>query len=409
MTMMMTVRSWMAALALIAVSYGAVSLVAVNHGAQADVLRSDAVSGWQVSAIADNGRFARCIANIRQPDGVDMFFTLNRTYNWELAFGHSSWILMKGTRYDVAFVIDNSQPMVAQAVAIHPNVVSIRLAENGALFDAFRRGRLLRLAVNGRVYNYALYGTAAMLPALTQCVRNGVSPPAAVAMPRANPPASDLFAAAPPAAPVRPAEPAARERTVSDRQVAGREITGGDVTNREDRPASGRIARATPDRDPAEPRDGAFQAEATVLMANVLSQSGITGFTLSAVDVAAKYHADASWSAGDLVGFLQVVPDMPINDPNVRGMVIGIMAKECKGAFLSGTLPEDNNQRVRMFTSCQDDGKAVTSYFSVIARPKGGIYIFSTLALDAKDAFSSQEKVKEADDGLRQAVYRVVK
>src|SRR5690606_11868453 len=126
--------------------------------------------------------------------------------------------------------------------------------------------------------------------------------------------------------------------------------------------------------------------------ANVLSQSGISGFTLTAAELAAKYHADASWSAGDLAGMLQVVPDLPIHDPTVRGIVIGAMAKDCKGAFLSGTLPEDDNQRIRMFTSCQDDGKTVTSYFSVIARPKGGIYIFSTFALDGKDAFSSQEK-----------------
>jgi hypothetical protein len=194
----------------------------------------------------------------------------------------------------------------------------------------------------------------------------------------------DLFAAPPPSAAPQRVEAVAQERTVADR-----------------------VTRDSPDRNRSGARDGAIKAEATVLMANVLSQSGISGFALAPAD--ASYDADATWRAGDLMGGLQILPATPISDPEVRAIIISDMARACKGAFMSGTLPEEGKQVIRMFSSCQDGSRTFTSYFAVVARPKGGIYVFSTVALGETDAVSSQERVKDADDGLRRAAYRVVK
>jgi hypothetical protein len=370
---------------------GALLLVGLGSGANADLVRSQfTVAGWPIYAMnasANSSQFDHCRAQMTQYDGIQMVFAVTRLYDWKLAFSYRDWALTKGTEYDVTFVIDGGQPIVARAIAGHPAMVTMPLAAEGTLFNAFRRGKTLQLAVAGRVYTYPLNGTATMLPALVQCVADQLKTvPAQTA--RRIPSAMDLFAA-----PQR-TEPVARERTVTDGQ---------------DRSAPGRVTRAGSYHDRPEARDGALKAEATVLMANVLSQSGITGFALAAADDAASYDADATWRAGDLMGGLQILPGTPIGDPEVRAIIIGDMARGCKGAFMSGTLPEEGKQVIRMFSSCQDDGTTFTSYFAVIARPKGGIYVFSTVALGEKDAFSSQERVKEADDGLRQAAYRVVK
>jgi len=71
---------------------------------------------------------------------------------------------------------------------------------------------------------------------------------------------------------------------------------------------------------------------------------------------------------------------------------------------LSGSLPESDGKAIlRIFTSCQAEKKNLTAYYLAVPRPKGGIYVFATLSN------GSQEEVKEADSGLRTAVFKVVR
>jgi hypothetical protein len=76
---------------------------------------------------------------------------------------------------------------------------------------------------------------------------------------------------------------------------------------------------------------------------------------------------------------------------------------------MSGMLPQDDKQSVRIFSTCQDGGTTFTGYFAVVARPKGGSYVFATYATEMHDAPSPQQKIKDADEGLRRAAYRVVR
>ena len=84
--------------------------------------------------------------------------------------------------------------------------------------------------------------------------------------------------------------------------------------------------------------------------------------------------------------------------------LIGGDAENCKGAFLSGSLPETSGKKsVRMFTSCEEEKSAITAYYLAVQRPKGGIYLFTTVTKGA------QETVKQADEGLRRAVFQTIK
>jgi hypothetical protein len=44
-----------------------------------------------------------------------------------------------------------------------------------------------------------------------------------------------------------------------------------------------------------------------------------------------------------------------------------------------------------------------------VSRPKGGIYLFATLEMDAPNAASKQEQLRTVDADLRTAVFQVVK
>src|SRR5262247_1815961 len=93
-----------------------------------------------------------------------------------MAFHHPSWSLVKGSQYDIAFVIDGGQPMMGRASALNSNTVQIMLAEDSALFSQFRRGRQLRVAAANQVFSFNLDGTSTVLPTLVACVQQAIAP-----------------------------------------------------------------------------------------------------------------------------------------------------------------------------------------------------------------------------------------
>ncbi|MBX9773547.1 MAG: hypothetical protein K2Y71_03955 [Xanthobacteraceae bacterium] len=83
----------------------------------------------------------------------------------------------------------------------------------------------------------------------------------------------------------------------------------------------------------------------------------------------------------------------------------GLNAMECKGAFMSGSLPSDGTRAVRVTTTCQPPGQPLsTSYYFGVPRPKGGLYLFTTTT--TRDG--GREDAERADDGIREATLRTV-
>jgi hypothetical protein len=150
----------------------------------------------------------------------------------------------------------------------------------------------------------------------------------------------------------------------------------------------------------------ALVAEATVTVANLLGAAGVTGFQMGSAEDAAKLGADAVWNSGNVIGTIRILENVRIDDPKITGAVIGHSAKSCKGAFLSGSLPEaedEGKRSLRIFTTCQHNLNTTTVYYFGVPRPKSGIYLFATISA------GPPEQVKETDSGLRTAAYRLVK
>jgi hypothetical protein len=317
--------------------------------AQGQTLRTFTVGPWQAAAYAYDGRFARCAATTNYAGGFTMRFSIDRQYRWNLGLMHRNWRLIRDEEFDVAFKIDDGNPIIARARALDSTRALIALASRAELFERFRRGRVLRITAGGEVLSFNLEGSSAMLAQLHDCVDRYVRPAATVA-------------------------------------------------------GSSSEKRPTIPNTRATLENPTLQAEAAVLLANVMSAANVSGYSMATPEEALKRSAHAAWTAPSVVGSLLIIPVRRVDDPEIPGLVTGINATGCKGAFMSASLPSDGRV-VRVTTTCQPQGQPLrTSYYFGIPRPRGGLYLFITDA--ASDG--GREDVERADEMIRQASLRTV-
>lgn len=334
------------------------ALAAVMLGqsvASADTIRNFKVGNWFAGAYSFNGtrNFSHCAASASYRSGISMFFSINREFRWQLAFANNAWRLTPGTSFPITFAIDGGQTLNAVAHAQRSDMVTVPLADSTELFRQFRRGRLLMVGAASQVFEFKLDGTSQLLASLLECVRTKGAPPQVVANP---------FVGQSPAPSAPP-------------------------------PAS-------------SANSNAHQAEAAVTLSNILSAAGIKGFTIASGSERPELKADAFWTAGqNLAGSLRILSDANTGDvQKIQSVLIGDNAQSCKGSFASGAIPENNGQfMLRIFTACDQGGNTLTVYYLAIARPRGGLYLFSTISTGT-DALA-----KETDSNLRSAVFRAVR
>jgi hypothetical protein len=147
----------------------------------------------------------------------------------------------------------------------------------------------------------------------------------------------------------------------------------------------------------------ATRLEATTIAANLMAITDIKGFRLLTPEQASKIRVDAAWRAGTTVGTIRVVSAEKFASlKSMSGVLIGNNAKNCKGTFASGALPEPGDSVVRLFTACKIGDQATTIYYLGVTRPQGGYYLFSTATK------GSEQAAKEADDSIRKAVLNAI-
>jgi hypothetical protein len=327
-----------------------VSAMLASEGSNAAATRNFRIGDWHAGAYSDNrtGAFSHCGASATYRSGVTVLFAVHKGWTWEMSFVHPDWRLPPGNTYEIAFTVDDMTPLMATATAISREQVRVPLADSAELFRRFQKGRQLRVGTAGQTFTFNLKQTNQVLQELLECTRLEGKPPAV---------ASNPFETA----------------KKTDRK------SGSD--------ASG------PTYDPL------LHAEAATVAANVLSKSGIQGFSLMSTEKAVALRSHAAWSAGDnMLGTVsiltgnteQLLKEMPKN-------VIARAAGACKANFLSGAMPEDGKTQIsRAFTTCQLDGeKAATTYHLAMPRKRGGIYVFGTMSM------GSEAPAKSAADSIR--------
>lgn len=323
----------------------AILATSVEAAAQVEVLQHFAVGNWEVAAYARGGRFSYCAGGTFYGSGIRMLFSIDRPYRWGMGFQHRNWRMTTGEEFDTALSVDGKQAIHMRAKVVEPTRLAMDLKDR-VLLDQLQYGLGLRASVENRVYSFDLDGISAMLSQLQQCARR-YTQPASVANSQEG-----------------------KRRTVNTRETV---------------------------------RNPALQAEAAVLLANVMSAAKVSGYAMGTPEQAAKMSVHAVWTAPSVVGTLLIIPGRRVNDPEIPGLVTGLNAMECKGAFMSGSLPSDGTRAVRVTTTCQPPGQPLsTSYYFGIPRPKGGIYLFTTTTTQD----GGREDAERADEMIRQATYR---
>jgi hypothetical protein len=327
---------------------GSILGIAGYYGAaQAEALRNFRIGQWSVGAYSFDGtkRISHCAGVAPYENGVFMLFSINRNYQWNVGFASPHFNLQQQQQnIQLALSIDGEPPSRVTAYAISSQHVGIALAPDAVLFTKFRQGNTLQLIANDASHTFNLTGTSRLLPALLECVNSALKPT--------------------PMQTVQAAKPA---------------------------PAS------VPGED--------YRAEATAIIANLLSQAGITGFQISPAgqdEIGLK--PEVYWTANNVSGALVILKDQSLATPaDAAPQLIAAAAKACKGAFMSGSLPEEaHGTQARVFTNCRSDKGARTVYYTVMSRAGGGYYVFVTAAE------GSDEPVKEADTNIRAAAFKVL-
>lgn len=137
-------------------------------------MRHFQVAHWSAGAYTNDstGAFSHCAASAVYRSDIGLMFSINRDFHWSMGLFGADWRLPVGTRYPVAYSVDQLPPTRATALAILPNTILVALADSSTLFQQFQKGYVLHIATPKRVFSFNLTSTSKLLPVLLECARN---------------------------------------------------------------------------------------------------------------------------------------------------------------------------------------------------------------------------------------------
>lgn len=282
--------------------------------------------GWTIGAYSHDqgGGFSHCGASVPYKNGISLVFVVGADFHWRMAFANSAWRLALGSTYPVQYQIDTGTVVSATAVALSPEMAAVDLLDSQSLFEAFRRGYQLKVGAAGETFVFNLTNSSKALAATINCTQRF-----AEARSKTNP----------------------FESTPSPAPASG------------ERPAV----------------DIAHKAEATILIANVLSASGVQGFSIAEDKVLEGYAV--VWTAPGLLGGVQIMESATVDQ--AVAMLIISDTSTCKGTFASAKVPSDTGNTARLRTACEEvtatgAKQGFQINYTILPRSKGGIYVLAT-------------------------------
>jgi hypothetical protein len=341
---------------------GLVAAVGFASLAEAATVKTFKAGTWDASVHAEDGVFTHCAASAVYKSGIAVIFSIDKSFSWVVAFSHRNWKYEIGETYPVAFTVDDMKPLTARATAYTTSAVRIQLKDSAELFARFKQGRVLRVATARKtVFEFNLTGTNEMLAVLLDCAgaKGGLK-----SVPMVSNPFGTSSASAPSQSPPRSAPP-------------------------------------------PQLNDAAFQAEATALAANLLSAADMTGYRMMETAEVPQMKGDVRWiiPSKEAIGSIRIFPSMDKEEQRaIGGQLIADDAKECRGKFASGSMPEDDKGgTARAFTVCEAGSGPITMYYFTVPRSRGGAYVIAT------GSFGEAARAKEQHEEFRSAAYRFLR
>jgi hypothetical protein len=304
------------------------------------------IGNWAGGAYTNDetGVFTACIAMANYQSGINLHVMVGENSTWTLGFSNPAWRLTIGDAFPVVVTFDGQAPFNVSARVAGTSLVVVPMPDNSALIAQFRKAKAMSAFAQGQLFQFAMNGTAALLPSLVNCVNRtrqfGI----------AN--AGDFSVkAAPKAVTAAPAS-----------------AVGGSL--RADAPHV-----LSPD----------LQIEAIELASNFILKTSLRNpHVLSRAGTPTAVAANgAAWKSDEAIGFVRIVPPTEgAKGLDVASAVVANDARDCQGKFASRRTSElvDSDVVFRGFSSCDDtDGARFSQYF-IVSRKKGGFVMFSVVS-----------------------------
>lgn len=304
------------------------------------------VGNWTGGAYTNDstGQFTSCTVGASYRSGISVVVLVSATMQWQLGFAHRDWQLSVGIPFPIALTFDGQSPFNVNGKPISKNLVVVDMPDDSELISQFRRSRIMTAFAQGKLFQFRLDDTSALLPALVNCVvtvkRDGVRNAGNFVVPKKRPTPNVVTSA------------------------------GSSLRN-----------------DPQSNVPAEFQIEAIELATNFILRTSMRNARVipRAETPVTLASMGAAWQSDEAMGFVRIIPPADnLKGIDVAAAVAGNDAKDCKAKFMSGRTTElvDSEPVFRGISSCEDsEGKRVSHYF-IVPRKKGGFVLFSVVATE---------------------------
>lgn len=329
-------------------AFVAISLTVAASVAQAATLETTNIDNWSISAHSRDrtGQFSHCATSVPYRSGILLLFSVNSNYDWSMGLVNPQWRLTQGAEFNFTYNIDRGPDHFARGVAVNSQLVNVPLQNNTSLFETFRQGHVLAVRSGSASFSFSLRNSSTALAMTLDCTRRYVA--------RSHSP------------PV----------------------------------ASSGTSQSPASNSPRFSSVEELRAEATVVLANVLSATGVQNFrVLPREEIPSDYQGwGAVWSAPGLIGAMGLL-EQPSQAEQVAATLTQKEAMGCKGVFVSERIPALAGLNVaRLRTGCSEGDNFVETSYSIAPRSKGGFYVFGVAGkkTDVDTARETGEKLYQA-------------
>lgn len=313
------------------------------------------ISDWTARAHWNqkDKRLDRCSAQLTNSDKITIIYSLDRHYMWTFELSSPSWNFPKGAVFEVAFGTGDRNYFRQRVSALDAQLIRVQLSDTVNAFEAFRRMPRLEFVAGGLTSQFDMAYANQVLTALTQCVtRFGATTKSRAAV------AAWLKS---------PIGPAARPSTDPD-----------------------------------------IQKEAATLATNIVYEAQLsTAASLKHTEIPAGTTGDAAWKVGENLFTVSILPKNEAPEiGDITDLIIGGSAQKCRGDFFSGATLDviDAVGVARAYTNCRTQEATASTYYFVVPRKQGGLYLLTTTASGIEVTPLGEKNAKEIDGRVRAAI-----
>src|SRR5262245_56996520 len=296
-------------------------------------------------------RLDRCSAQQTNADKITMIYTVDTHFMWTFELSNPSWNFPSGSKFDVSFGNRERGFFRQRVAALDPQLVRVLLPDSVSSFEAFRRLFKLDAVAGGLTTQFDLAYANQVLLALTQCVtKYGTTARSKAAV------------AAWLKSPIGPAAEASS--------------------------------------------DPAILKETADLATMIVAEGEIPkAVALKPNEVPDGVNGDTVWKIADNLFTISVLPkdEVPPEIGDLNDLIVGGDAQKCRGEFFAGAMLDvvERATIARAFTACQTQQAATSTYYFVMPRKQGGLYLTKIIATGVEVPPTLERAVKELDAKVR--------